>query len=276
MDDASSHRGGRGEPLVCIHGFSDTWRAWRPLLPALEARHDVLCVTLAGHLGGEELPPGAATSKGAIADVVERGMDAAGFETAHLVGNSLGGWVALELASRGRARSVVGISPAGGWEPHGGEERRIYRLFWRNYWGLRLGGERVERLVARPRFRTLALAEIVARPRRVPPAAARDMLHGAANCAVYMEALNELRAGDFPPELGQIDCPVRIAWGTRDRVLPLAHCRDRFRQLVPEAEYVDLDGLGHVPMWDDPELVARTILDFTARTETGARAAVAG
>ncbi len=46
------HRGGRGTPLVCLHGFTDTWRTWELVLPALERRHDVLAPTLPGHAGG--------------------------------------------------------------------------------------------------------------------------------------------------------------------------------------------------------------------------------
>ncbi len=108
-----SHRGGCGSPLVCLHGFSDTWRLWELVLPMLERRHDVLASTLPGHAGGPELA--GEVSATLIPDAVERAMDEAGFETAHIAGNSLGGLVALELAARGRARSVVAFAPAGGW-----------------------------------------------------------------------------------------------------------------------------------------------------------------
>ncbi|MEA2294969.1 MAG: hypothetical protein QOE86_2608, partial [Solirubrobacteraceae bacterium] len=96
MSFTPSHRGGSGEPLVCLHGFTDTWRTWEPILPALERRHDVLAPTLAGHAGG---PPMEGEVDGtAMADAVERAMDQAGFATAHIVGNSLGGYLALKLA----------------------------------------------------------------------------------------------------------------------------------------------------------------------------------
>src|SRR4051794_14446403 len=116
MDSAftPSHRGGSGTPLVCLHGFTDTWRTWELVLPALQERHDVLAPTLAGHAGGPALP--ADVDGDTLADHVEAAMDAAGFATAHLVGNSLGGYLALQLAARGRARSVVALAPAGGWD----------------------------------------------------------------------------------------------------------------------------------------------------------------
>ena len=108
-----SHRGGCGPPLVCLHGFTGTWRTWELVLPMLERHHDVLALTLLGHAGGPPLE--GAVGDHVIADAVERAMDDAGFATAHIVGNSLGGDVALQLAARGRADSVVALAPAGGW-----------------------------------------------------------------------------------------------------------------------------------------------------------------
>src|ERR1700758_2644479 len=110
----SIHRGGSGEPLVLIHGFSGTWRVWEPIVPLLEPSHDVLATTLGGHVGGPQIAPGEVTVA-MLADLLESAMDDAGFDTAHVVGNSLGGWLALELGHRGRARSVVALAPAGGW-----------------------------------------------------------------------------------------------------------------------------------------------------------------
>jgi pimeloyl-ACP methyl ester carboxylesterase len=107
------HRGGSGTPLVALHGFTDTWRTWELVLPTLEREHDVLAPTLAGHAGGPSIDRG--LDEWTLADGVERAMDEAGFETAHIVGNSLGGYVALQLAARGRARSVVALAPGGGW-----------------------------------------------------------------------------------------------------------------------------------------------------------------
>ena len=108
------YRGGEGPPLVCVHGFIDTWRTWELVLPALERAHEVLAPALPGHAGGR--PLAAEPDSTALVEGVERAMDEAGWETASVVGNSLGGYVALQLAARGRARSVVAFAPAGGWE----------------------------------------------------------------------------------------------------------------------------------------------------------------
>ena len=98
------HRGGSGPPLVCVHGFTDTWRTWDLVLPMLERHHDVLAPTLPGHAGGPPLAEDAGI--GAVTDAVERAMDEAGFETAHVVGNSLGGY--RGAAPRGTRPRTVG------------------------------------------------------------------------------------------------------------------------------------------------------------------------
>ena len=83
-----SHRGGSGTPLVCLHGFLDSWRSWELVLPRLERRHDVLALTLAGHAGGP--PSDGPLHGGVLADAVERALDAEGMETAHFAGSGLG------------------------------------------------------------------------------------------------------------------------------------------------------------------------------------------
>ena len=107
------HRGGSGSPLLLLHGFTGTWRAWDLVLPALERRHDVLAPTLAGHAGGPALNGNLSDS--VLADHVEQAMDQAGFETAHIAGNSLGGRIALEAAADGLVGSATTLSPAAFW-----------------------------------------------------------------------------------------------------------------------------------------------------------------
>src|ERR1700736_627848 len=111
--DTEGHRGGSGTPLLLLHGISVTWRSWKPVLPLLEAHHDVIAPTLLGHSGAARLAAGVEPSLGALVDAVEAELDRLGLDKVHIAGNSLGGWISLELARRGRARSVVVFSPAG-------------------------------------------------------------------------------------------------------------------------------------------------------------------
>ena len=260
------------EPLVLIHGFTGTAGIWEPILPALREHHDVTAVALLGHCGGEPFPEGVAPSFSALADGVERDMDAAGIERAHLVGNSLGGWLALELGHRGRALSVVALSPAGGAEPGSRADKRLEPYFRRTHRLLQFAGPRAEALTKRPRLRKLVLRDIASYPERIPPRAAAEMVRSSYECPAYLELLEALIEGGPATDLSGIDVPVRLAWGTRDRILPLEDFSPRLLRLVPSAELVRLEGLGHCPQSDDPPGVARTILEVTARAEVPATA----
>jgi pimeloyl-ACP methyl ester carboxylesterase len=102
---------------VLVHGITMSWRAWQSVIPLLAERHEVFAPSLAGHHGAAPTVPGAVVSVPALTDALEAQLDDAGIDTAHIAGNSLGGWIALELARRHRARSVVltRSSPAPRW-----------------------------------------------------------------------------------------------------------------------------------------------------------------
>src|SRR6201999_2147049 len=114
IDRAPIHRGS-GEPVLLLHPFMMSQNVWKDVAPLIAetGRYEVFAPTMLGHNGGAKGP--FFLSSAALADDVERQMDALGWDTAHIVGNSLGGWVAFELERRGRARTVTGIAPAGGW-----------------------------------------------------------------------------------------------------------------------------------------------------------------
>lgn len=252
--------------MVLLHGFTDTWRAWTPVLPALEAHHAVFAPALPGHHGGELFPPGEKMTIVGSLDMLERQLDARGIETAHLVGSSLGGWASLELAARGRARSVVAVCPAGGWYHGSREERAVLRFFRTNDRLLRLGAPMLTRIAASPRLRRIALRELIADPSGVSAAAALAMFSGAAGCSVTKDALELAGTEGAFGELAPIDCPVRILYGTKDRIVRWPSHYGRLRRILPNVEYVALPDMGHLPMWDDPDVVARRILEVTAPT----------
>ena len=262
-----------GEPLVLIHGFSATRSVWQPLLESLERDHEVLAVNLAGHVGGPEIPDGTDVSVGALVDAVERDMDAAGFEAAHLVGNSLGGWISLELAKRGRARSVVAIAPAGGWEQGTRDEQRLRKLFNRNH-QMTTQDAAADREDDAPAAPTPDAALAGRRTRRPDPRrTAAQLIRDSLDCSVYFELMDAILRDGPPQSFDGLSVPVLLVWGTRDRILPPKRYSERLRRMLPDAEWVELKGLGHMPMSDDPELVARTISSFVARA--GDRPAVA-
>jgi alpha-beta hydrolase superfamily lysophospholipase len=235
------------------------------VLAALEEQHEVFAPTLPGHRGGPPLDPDLPVSIDVLADGLERILDAAGIETAHLAGNSLGGWLAIELARRGRARSVVALSPAGGWaSPR--DLRRVIRLIS----GARVviaGRERLrlDELMRRPRFRRLTLRQAMAHGELIPVEDVLEMMDDTAACTAYRGFTDWIRGTESLRSAAPA-CPVRIAWAERDRTIPFSRYGRPLLDALDGAEHVTLAGVGHVPMYDDPGLVARTILEVTTRT----------
>ena len=205
-----SHRAGSGPPLVCLHGFTDTWRTWELVLPELERHHEVLAPTLAGHAGGP--PIAGEASDVVLADAVERAMDEAGVETAHLVGTSLGGYLALQLAARGRARSVVALAPAGGWAPSDASYRSSLDHFKTMHELLGAAVPHADAIVASPEGRRRATAFIATNFDHIPAELIAHQMRGAYACeALFALADYALREG-WRLEAEKVTCPVRIVW----------------------------------------------------------------
>jgi pimeloyl-ACP methyl ester carboxylesterase len=262
----SLYRAGDGEQLVLLHGFTGTWRHWRPLLGDLVTRFEVIAPTLAGHAGGPPFPNDRPLTLAAAADSLESHLDELGVERAHLVGNSMGGTLAIELASRGRARSVVALSPGAGWWPHSGEAQRVARFFARQTRRLRALQSQLERIMRTPRSRCLALRDVMRHGELVSAGEAVAMARSAIGCQIIEQVLGALRRGSdvLPQELERIEVPVLLAWAERDRILPFSTCSPRFRAEIPAAELRVLRGVGHLPMWDDTALVTDTIVEWVA------------
>jgi pimeloyl-ACP methyl ester carboxylesterase len=248
-----------------LHGFALCADAWKRVVPALERHHDVVAVTFPGHMGGEPLPKGFVHTITASADLAEAELDAGGFEKVHIAGNSLGGWLAIELARRGRASSVVAISPGGGWQPGSPEHRRLKNVFRRFRATLHLGGPLAPLLSRFSASRRLALAEIVAYPERLTSTEARMILEASWQCDAFDGVLDALSREPPPQPFDAHPFPIRLVWGTRDRLLPIRGYSELWRRVLPRAEWVELEGAGHVPMYDDPDAVVRAILDVTTR-----------
>src|SRR5918993_49288 len=108
-------RTGRGEPLVLLHGQGFSRRCWDPIVDTLAADRDVIAVDLPGHGDSPRQPQGTGSAPHDLAVAVAELLDELGLPTAHVAGNSSGGWVALELGRLQRARTVTALDPAGLW-----------------------------------------------------------------------------------------------------------------------------------------------------------------
>ncbi|MFC4128482.1 alpha/beta fold hydrolase [Nocardia rhizosphaerae] len=242
-------------PLLLLHGVTMSTRAWGELLPALRLRHEVLAPTLRGHRGGPPAGRGPARVR-ELVDDTERLLDEKGWETAHLVGNSLGGWIAVELARRGRARSVCALSPAGFWEPGTATQTHGTTILGR---AARLAA--VTRPLAAvglavPVVRRAALHPIADRGERLSRTAATEIVNDLVGCTVTADILASTE--QIAP-LDPLPCPMTLAWSEHDRILPLGVNGAIARQRIPGARFEVLTGVGHVPMIDDPLRVRRAI-----------------
>jgi pimeloyl-ACP methyl ester carboxylesterase len=252
------HRAGRGEPLVLVHGVASSWRDWGPILPRLERRFEVVALALPGHFEAPDFAPGVPAALPSLVDAVESELDAQGIADAHLAGNSLGGWIALELARRGRARSVVALAPAG--LSTADEARSLERGVRRNHSLARVLAP-LAPLFARSRLAArLLLAAAVRDPARIDPQEAAYKLKAFAGCPRFRELVADLCARTARG-LETIRCPVLVVWGDADRRLPVRQA-SRFATAIPAARLVVLPGVGHLPMWDDPDAIADLIVDF--------------
>ena len=231
--------------LVLLHGFMDapvTWDLVRPYLG-----EDVLVPAL---------PLG---DPAAVVDELERVLDDARVETACLVGNSLGGYLALRLAERGRARAVVALAPAGGWPAGDSAPRETLELQRRINRAL----QRVvpEQVASTPEGRRRALRYLTVHWQHVPAKLIAAQLRAAAATDVEPVIEHALVNG-WPLEPERVTCPVRFVWGTADALLPWPTAAARFEQWFPQADWVVLDDVGHAPQLDVPLETAELIRGF--------------
>lgn len=249
-------RRGSGEPLLLIHGTGGSHLVWRPVVDLLSPHREVLLVDLPGH--GESAPPpdGVPHTPIGYASILSEVLDEIGVDRPHVAGNSVGGWTALELAKLGRARSVVALAPAGLWAKRDPLSCTV-KLWTQQKLGRVFSGI-TPHAMRSDLGRTLLLGGTVGNPRRVPPDEAIEFAATYARTPSFDAHLAETRRERFRD--GQsIDVPVTVAWGEKERLIPeKARLRD---ELPAHTRYVTLPGCGHVPMWDDPDLVARTILE---------------
>ncbi|MFI7705669.1 alpha/beta fold hydrolase [Nonomuraea sp. NPDC049480] len=248
-------RRGTGPPLILIHGIGHHWQAWLPVMDRLAVSRTVIAVDLPGFGVSPGLPDPIPYTAESLADAVESFCALLGIREPDVVGNSLGGYLALELAARGVVRTATALSPAGFWSRsellYCQSVLRALRATARS-----LPPDQAVRVAENPFLRAVSAGLLVAHPSRLEPAALVAATQALAASSGFDETL-EAFSGVMPPAPPK--APITIAWGEHDRLLPR-------RQAVRAARWSGqrvklLKGCGHVPMSDDPELVARVILE---------------
>lgn len=255
-------RHGAGPPLVLIHGTNSSRGVWRPLLPALAAEREVIAVDLPGH--GDSPAgsgPGARAPRG-LAAAVAALIDALGLDAPAVVGHSVGGWTALELALTGHTRAVLALTPAGLWLRRSPLMTNVGLV---TDWTLgQIGGGLIEPVLRRPGGRAFALRRVCVDPRAVPADVAIATAWTARATRGFPAHFAQTRGlrftggGAIPASL-----PVRVVWGAEDRIA--LERRSRHRDELPaHAEVETWASCGHMTMWDQPERTVAAALALPA------------
>jgi pimeloyl-ACP methyl ester carboxylesterase len=247
-------RDGRGDPLLLLHGLGLSWRSWKPVLPLLTPRHDVIAPDLPG-FGDAPVLDGVPTVA-ALADAIEAELDAAGIDTTAVAGNSLGGSVGLELARRGRALRVVVLGPAG--TESFAERVGVIALNETHRAVYAAAAPHAVPLAANVASRVALLGWLHGRPWRIATDDAAAEIRHFARAPAFHAALRHATGTWSGGQLAEVDVPVRIGVGSRD-VLIGAPNAPRHVAAIPRAQLEWLPGCGHVPMADDPRRIADVI-----------------
>jgi pimeloyl-ACP methyl ester carboxylesterase len=247
-----STRVGSGEPLLLLHGLGTSRDDFDRVRPLLEQRFDVIAVDLPGQ--GQTPAVHARPTISALADALEVDLDARGLRQVHMLGNSLGARLALELARRGRARSVVAIAPSGLSVP----PERVFQVSAMALTSLAIRALRpvIPVISKRRAGRVALLAGLRARPWRATADEAQALIDGFG-APDFWRLLRWAIAADVPVGLDEINCPVLLAQGSADGVA--AGQTVRFLWQVPGAQFCVLPWAGHAAQGDVPAQVARLV-----------------
>ena len=268
---------GHGPPLILLHGIGMSHFAWKPIINNLASERRVLAFDIAGFGITPPVPdniqPTPANLVSSLTETLSRIDEekqiSKEYECVDVVGNSLGGYLALEAAKIGKlgcfqVKSVAAISPAGLWKKH--YPLRSVVVLQITRLGVRHLPRLTNALLRRDYTRKLILA--VPMSTSVPQEDACELIKIFASAPLFASkaAFKKFRDSLIDPFTGGrtnfANIRLTIAFGKRDWLLPASA---RLRHEIPDdVIWQDRKGWGHVPMWDDPEGVTKFILDATA------------
>jgi pimeloyl-ACP methyl ester carboxylesterase len=245
---------------VLLHGLGRSGgSAWRDVIPLLSAHHQVYAPTALGHRGGPTVERQPVTMNDVV-DAAELYLDERGLDRPHLAGNSLGAFVAIELARRGRAATVCALSPPGLWSSGDGLQARAFKPLRRNLALARVIRPAYPLMFKSAALRRLGFRDAAVHGDRLTPAQALEKVNDTLTCTILIDL--SVDVWHIAP-LNPLPCPITVAWSEKDALLPMPEYTRALSELLPQATFEVLDGVGHEPMVDDPRLVARTILAVT-------------
>lgn len=251
----SLHRVGvvGGPRLLAVHGFGSQKLMWQPVMDGLAAVFDLVIVDLPGFGESPAMPDDLPVDARGFSDVLVALTKQLGWSDFHVVGNSLGGWIALELAAMGAVQSATALCPAGLWPRTPPLNARLPLIL--GHHGARLLDSRMA-LMEKPLVKRLALGALFGKPDNVP--AEHAMLHarGLGQCEGYDRTRHALNAHRFIEGRG-ITVPLTVVLAPRDPLI--VRRQSDLSSLPTHARFESPKGWGHVPTYDDPEGVVRLV-----------------
>jgi pimeloyl-ACP methyl ester carboxylesterase len=261
MTQLAYTRSGTGESLVLLHALGLSRRTWDHVVPELARHFEVVAVDLPGFGDSPPLPPDIEPSPAALAAVVAGFLDELGVIAPHVVGNSLGGWIALELATIRPVASLTLLSPAGLWRAR--TPRYVLASLHASRWLARYAPGVLSGVVGSRLGRAIVLGQTHGRPERLTTEYARSTIRSLGTCPGF-DAVLAASAAHHAEGFTALDVAATVAFGSRDFLL-LPHQSRRLDQLPPRTRVDSLPGCGHVPIGDDPDAVAALIVRSAAR-----------
>jgi len=266
---------GEGPAIVFIHGLGASWQSWLENLPELSRDHRVVAMDLPG-FGYSQMPAGDISIEGyarwcfALLDVV-------GIGEAALVGNSMGGFIAADMAIREpkRVRSLTVVSAAVFWQDYRRAQPLVGLARLSDAYVARALARSTDSIATRRRLRTWALATAGFRyPHLISNELAQEMVRSARRTDGFLPALEALADYPLDEELPKIGCPTLIVWGAHDTLVPVKDAK-RMQELIPGARREIFERTGHVAMLERPERFNRKLREFLAE-QPEPREALAG
>jgi pimeloyl-ACP methyl ester carboxylesterase len=241
---------GSGPPLLLVHGLSGCWQNWLENMPHFAQTHRVIALDLPG-FGHSELPREPISIAGYARTLVAL-CDALDVEATTVVGSSMGGCVAAELAIAApeRVARLALVAAAGISTEHANRDAvlRIGRVLAVTAgWAV----SRHERLARRPGLRKLGLRLVVRHPERLSAPLAYELMSGSGRSG-FIPALEATVGYPIRDRLARVACPTLIVWGDGDRVVPVRDA-DVFEREIAGARKVVLPDTGHLPMLEQPD-----------------------
>ncbi len=255
--------GGADRPaMVFVHGLSGTWQNWLLNIPAFLDTHRVIAPDLPGF--GESPMPREEISIQGYARILDELLQALGVDSAVVVGNSMGGFVAAELALSfaTRVERLVLVSAAGLSIE---EYRRTPLLVGARVWAGTATwlGARGHSVVTRPRARRLGLQLIVRYPEKLSPALTYELTRGTGTPG-FVPAMEALLSYGFRDRLARIEVPTLVVWGRNDMLVPRGDAREYVRLIGDNARREMFDDTGHLSMLERPSRFNRLLASFAA------------